>query len=140
MGVPSLLRGRVPLNPFAFSGGLGARACGVAGGCVAQEPAQTQPPATQSSNTQVLNRPVPSTMTCGEIKALLKDDTRTAGTAILWLDGYYSGRSGLTELPAGWVRTVSQGIGGFARSVSTNSVPCLTLSASSIGSMPAEIE
>ena len=32
--------------------------------------------------------------------------------AILWLDGFYSGRSGLTELPAGWVRTISQGLGG----------------------------
>ena len=52
-------------------------------------------------------------MTCGEFKALLKDDRRTGGTSILWLDGYYSGRSGLTELPAGWVRTVSQGIGGI---------------------------
>jgi hypothetical protein len=52
-------------------------------------------------------------MTCGELKALLKDDRRTTGTAILWLDGYYSGRSGLSELPAGWLRTVSQGIGGI---------------------------
>jgi hypothetical protein len=51
-------------------------------------------------------------MTCGEFKALLKDDKRASGTAILWLDGYYSGRAGLTGLPAGWLRTVSQGIGG----------------------------
>jgi hypothetical protein len=27
-------------------------------------------------------------------------------------DGYYAGRSGLSELPAGWARTVSQGVGG----------------------------
>jgi hypothetical protein len=101
------------MNQFAFNGWLAALVCGVAGGCVAQEPAQTQPPVAQSGDTQALNRPVPSTMTCGEIKALLKDDRRTAGTAILWLDGYYSGRSALTELPVGWVRTVSQGIGGI---------------------------
>jgi hypothetical protein len=52
-------------------------------------------------------------MTCGEFNALLKSgEKRTGGLAILWLDGYYSGRSGLEELPAGWVRTVSQGVGG----------------------------
>ena len=52
-------------------------------------------------------------MTCGEIKTLLKSaDKRTGGLAILWLDGYYAGRAGLSELPAGWVRTVSQGVGG----------------------------
>jgi hypothetical protein len=52
-------------------------------------------------------------MTCGEFKALLKaGDRRTVGTAVLSLDGYYSGRSGLTELPASWLRTVGQGIGG----------------------------
>jgi hypothetical protein len=46
--------------------------------------------------------------------------TRTAGLAILWLDGFYSGRSGLSELPAGWIRTVSQGLGGtYAISVNT---------------------
>ena len=49
---------------------------------------------------------------CGEFKALLKEDRRTSGTAIIWLDGYYSGRVGLTDFPAGWLRTVSQGIGG----------------------------
>ena len=52
-------------------------------------------------------------MTCGEIKSLLTSgDKRTGGLAILWLDGYYAGRSGFGELPAGWVRTVSQGVGG----------------------------
>jgi hypothetical protein len=60
-----------------------------------------------------LINPVSSTMTCGESRALLKDDRRIGSASILWLDGYYSGRSGLTELPAGWVRTVSQGIGGI---------------------------
>jgi hypothetical protein len=39
-------------------------------------------------------------MTWAEFKALLKSgDKRTSGLAILWLDGYYSGRAGLGELP-----------------------------------------
>ena len=102
------------MNHFALSGWwLAALVCGVAGGCAAQEPAQTQPPTAQSGDAQALNRPVPSTITCREFKALMKDDRRTSGAAILWLDGYYSGYSGLTELPAGWVRTVSQGVGGI---------------------------
>ena len=60
-----------------------------------------------------LNPPIPVTMTCGDLNDLLKaPDKRTGGLAILWLDGYYAGRSGLSELPAGWTRTVSQGVGG----------------------------
>ena len=89
-----------------------ALVCGIAGGCAAQAPTATQEPTPPPSDLEAPNQPVPVTMTCGEFKALLKDDKRTSGTAILWLDGYYSGRSGLTELPAGWLRTVSQGIGG----------------------------
>ena len=100
------------MNQFAFSVWRAAFVCCIAGGCMAQEPNATQAPAAQPGDAQALNRPVSSTMTCGEFKALLKDDKRTSGTAILWLDGYYSGRSGLTELPAGWLRTVGQGIGG----------------------------
>jgi hypothetical protein len=57
--------------------------------------------------------PVALTITCSELKALFKaGDKGTAGTALLWLDGYYAGRSGLSELPAGWARTVRQGVGG----------------------------
>jgi hypothetical protein len=100
------------MKQFAFNGWLAALVCGVTVGCVAQEPTPTQAPAAQSGDAQALNRPVPSMMTCGEFRALLKDDKRTSGTAILWLDGYYSGRSGIAELPAGWLRTVSQGVGG----------------------------
>jgi hypothetical protein len=100
------------MKQFGCIGWLVVLVCSVAGGCVAQEPASVQTPAAQSGDIQLLNRPVSSTMTCGEFKALLKDDKRTSGTAILWLDGYYSGRSGLAELPAGWLRTVSQGVGG----------------------------
>ena len=89
-----------------------ALVCGIAGGCAAQAPTATQEPTPPPSDLQAPNQPVPVTVTCGEFKALLKDDKRTVGTAILWLDGYYSGRSGLAELPAGWLRTVSQGLGG----------------------------
>ena len=80
---------------------------------MAQAPTATQEPTPQPGDGPTLNQPVPLTMTCGEFKALLKaGDKRTGGLAILWLDGYYAGRSGLGELPAGWVRTVSQGVGG----------------------------
>jgi hypothetical protein len=52
-------------------------------------------------------------MTCEEFQGLLKaGNQRTIGLTILWLDGYYSARAGLTELPVGWVRMVSQGLGG----------------------------
>ncbi len=52
-------------------------------------------------------------MTCGDLNGLLRAaDKRTGGLAILWLEGYYAGRSGLGELPAGWARTVSRGVGG----------------------------
>ena len=88
--------------------------CGlVAGGCMAQAPTATQEPTPQPADASTPNQPVALTITCAELKALFKaGDKRTAGAAILWLDGYYAGRSGLSELPAGWVRTVSQGVGG----------------------------
>ena len=101
------------MKAIAISGWLVALICGVACGCVAQEPTSTPAPAEQPGGTQALNNlPISSTMTCGELKGLLKDDKRTSGIAILWLDGYYSGRAGLPQLPAGWLRTVSQGVGG----------------------------
>ena len=115
MGVGCVL-GALPreryMKEIAFSGWLVALICGLAGGCMAQEPASTEAPAAQAGGTQALNLPVSSTMTCGEFKALLKEDRWTSGIAIIWLDGYYSGRASLTEFPAGWLRTVSQGIGG----------------------------
>ena len=128
------------MKQFVLSGWLAALVCNMASGCVAQEPNSAQAATAQSDDAQALNRPVSSTMTCGEFKALLKDDERTGGTSILWLDGYYSGRSGLPELPAGWVRTVSQGIGGICAISVNDQRTCLTLSASSIGSMPAGIK
>ena len=85
----------------------------VAGGCTAQAPAEGQTQNAQPGDTQSLNQPVRSTMTCEEFKSLVRaGDKRTIGLAILWLDGYYSGRAGLSELPAGWTRTIGQGIGG----------------------------
>jgi hypothetical protein len=101
------------MKGIAFSGWLVALVCGAACGCVAQAPDVAQAPTPQASDPQPLNQPVKSTMTCEELTALIKaGDKRTGGAAILWLDGFYSGRSGLTELPAGWTRTVAQGIGG----------------------------
>jgi hypothetical protein len=53
-------------------------------------------------------------MTCGEFKALLKaGDKRTIRMAVHGSTEYYSGRSGFSELPASWMRTVGRGIGGL---------------------------
>ena len=94
--------------------GRAALVCGLAaGGCMAQAPTATQEPTPQPGDAPAPNPPIALTITCAELKALFKaGDKRTAGVAILWLDGYYAGRSGLSELPAGWARTVSQGVGG----------------------------
>ncbi len=88
--------------------------CGLAaGGCMGQAPPATQEPTAQPGDAPTPNQPIALTITCAELKALFKaGDKRTAGAAILWLDGYYAGRSGLSELPAGWARTVGQGVGG----------------------------
>jgi hypothetical protein len=43
------------MRRFTVSGWLAALVCGVAVGCVAQEPASVQTPAAQSGDTQVLN-------------------------------------------------------------------------------------
>jgi hypothetical protein len=51
-------------------------------------------------------------LTCRELLPLLRSKDKSSGLAILWLDGYYSSRAGLPALTAGWVRTVSQGVGG----------------------------
>jgi hypothetical protein len=100
------------MKAMASGAGLAALVYVVAGGCAAQAPPASEPPP-QAGDVATPNQPIPVTMTCGEIKSLLTSgDKRTGGLAILWLDGYYAGRSGLGELPAGWVRTVSQGVGG----------------------------
>jgi len=80
---------------------------------MAQAPTATQEPTPQPGDAPTRNQPIALTITCGELKTLFQaGDKRTGGLAILWLDGYYAGRSGLSELPAGWARTVSQGVGG----------------------------
>jgi hypothetical protein len=101
------------MKKVALSCCLAAFVCGITGGCAAQVPAEGQAGSAQAGDTQSPNQPINSGMTCAEFKALLKSgDKRTSGLAILWLDGFYSGRAGLSELPAGWTRTVGQGIGG----------------------------
>jgi hypothetical protein len=100
------------MKQILHSGWLAAFACSIASGCMGQTPAAAEAPTVQPDAAQTLNQPVQSTMTCAEFNALLASDKRTAGTATIWLDGFYSARSGLGELPAGWVRTVSQGLGG----------------------------
>ena len=98
------------MKAIAFAAWLAALVCSMASRCAAQAPTPAEPP--PPADVQPPNQPVPLTMTCGEIKTLLKSaDKRTGGLAILWLDGYYAGRAGLSELPAGWVGTVSQGVG-----------------------------
>ena len=86
-------------------------------------PAAAQLPTNQSQNVQthdqpgpspIVNPPVPTTLTCAEFNDARKSGNKAlVGATILWFDGYYSGRSGLTELPAGWLRTVAQGAGGM---------------------------
>ena len=101
------------MKGIAFGGWLAALICGAAGGCVAEAPNEAQAPTVRPGDPQTLNQPVKSNMTCGEFTALLKaEGKRTSGLAILWLDGFHAGCAGLIELPAGWVRTVSQGLGG----------------------------
>ena len=65
-----------------------------------------------SDNSAPMTPPVSTTMTCGELLPLIRSHDRSAGAAILWLDGYYSGRAGLPGMSAGWLRTISQGVGG----------------------------
>ena len=72
----------------------------------AQQPASSQPVASLPTT----NPPISASLTCDRFRLLLQ--SRTSGFAILWLDGYYSARAGVAEMPAGWSRTVSQGVGG----------------------------
>ncbi|MBV8736192.1 MAG: hypothetical protein JO007_02840 [Alphaproteobacteria bacterium] len=96
--------------PFSRSGFV--TNCALAAACTlqmaVQELGQTQAPTT----APIANPEISAMMTCSELKELLRSDKRSAGLAILWFDGYYSGRAGLKALPAGWVRTMSQGLGG----------------------------
>jgi hypothetical protein len=66
----------------------------------------------QSANSAPTNPPISVTLTCGELLPLIRSRDRTVGVTILWLDGYHSGRAGLPGLSAGWLKTISQGVGG----------------------------
>jgi hypothetical protein len=103
------------MRRVAFGGWLAVLIFGTSIGCVAQAPT----PQASGSHPVVLNLPFTSSMTCGELLALLKAgkagdqvDRQTGGQAIGWLDGVYAGRSGVTDFPAGWNRTLSQGVCG----------------------------
>jgi hypothetical protein len=103
------------MRRVAFGGWLAVLISGTSIGCVAQAPA----PQADADRPAVLNRPFTSAMTCGELLALLRAGNAgdrvgrlTGGAAIWWLDGVNAGRSGITDFPAGWGRTVSQGVGG----------------------------
>jgi hypothetical protein len=80
----------------------------------APQPANAPPEATSG-----LTAPINIAMTCAELVALLHAHDKAAGNAILYLDAYYAGRSGFSDSPAGWRRTVAQGIGGTC-SISVN--------------------
>ena len=90
--------------PFS-RGGLILK-CVLAGTCALQMVAQ-EPTATPAPNLEIN-----TSITCSDFNELLKSKNKLAGTAIVWLDGYYSGKAGLKTLPAEWVQTVSQGLGG----------------------------
>jgi hypothetical protein len=99
----------------AFGGWLAVLISGTSTSCVARAPT----PQADAPHPVVLNLPFTSTMTCGELLAALKAgqagdqaDRATAGAAMTWLDGVYAGRPGVTEFPAGWNRTLAQGLGG----------------------------
>lgn len=82
-------------------------------GCAAPNGSQQAPAAGPAG--QLHNGAFKATMTCGEFNNLRQSaapsDKSAVGVAILWLDGVYAGRSGITEYPEGWSLTVSQGVG-----------------------------
>jgi hypothetical protein len=93
----------------------GALTCMLVSGCVSPSAAQQADSPLSSiaptTTPAALNAPVSTTLTCGELLPMIR--ARASGYATIWLDGYYSSRAGLSELPAGWIRTVSQGLGGI---------------------------
>src|SRR5215472_17945319 len=92
------------MKTVALNRRLAALVCVAGTGCVAGPPT-ARIPTGESDSVQTL-----TTLTCAATQVLWRaGDMLTGGLAILWLDGYYSGRSGLTELPAGWTRTVARG-------------------------------
>jgi hypothetical protein len=92
----------------------GVLACVLVSGCVPPVAAQTvdnpQPSIAPATTAPATNALVSTALTCGELLPLIR--AKSSGYATIWLDGYYAGRAGLAELPAGWIRTLSQGLGG----------------------------
>ena len=81
-------------------------ACAFASGC-AVPPAQ--PPAAPEPSNQAIS----AALTCAQFLVLLRaDDRRPAGFAMIWLEGYYAGHANISGIPDGWMKTISQGIGG----------------------------
>jgi hypothetical protein len=81
----------------------------------ATQPVDTPPPTVRApvAASPFTNQAISVSLTCGELLPMLRAaDKRSGGLAIIWLDGYYSARAGLTELPASWSHTLSQGVGG----------------------------
>jgi hypothetical protein len=92
----------------------GMLAIGYAAAQSATQPVNTPPtvPAPVSA-APFTNPAISASLTCGELMSMLRAaDKRPGGLAIIWLDGYYSARAGLTELPANWSHTPSQGVSG----------------------------
>jgi len=81
----------------------------------AQQPDNPQP--ADNAQQQANNPPLSTALTCSEFNLLLH--AKRSGYATIWLDGYYSSRAGLKGLPAGWIRTLAQGVGG-ACAISVN--------------------
>src|SRR5260221_613518 len=88
-----------------------AMACVLVGGCILPVSAQ-QPVSPQPAVAVPPNLPFSAALTCGEFLHMLHSPDKTAGTAILWLDGYYSARASIVNFPAGWRETIAQGVGG----------------------------
>jgi hypothetical protein len=85
---------------------LAVAACTLASGCAAPP---AQPPIASESS----NQPISTALTCAQfLEKLHADDKRAVSFAIIWLEGYYSGKVNISEIPGDWIRTVSQGVGG----------------------------
>jgi hypothetical protein len=89
-------------------------AAGCAAAQSAAQPVNT-PPAVPApvASAPFTNPAISASLTCDALLPMLHAaDKRPGGFAIIWLDGYYSARAGITGLPANWSHTLSQGIGG----------------------------